>query len=354
MSGTNFMASASGNNRAYVTPFGTQAVTLPGSILLSDSMSGATLDTTYRWQSPVLAGGGTVTQANSSLALVTGTTASNAAAVSSIDKIEPIGAGFLAVGAPIIMEAGVGLNTHRFFGIGTPAGGYTAATPLQDAYGWEVDITGFLNCVTYASGVRTKWRSIPVPTDGLPHIYGLQIRADAVYFLYDNLEDPIAVGGYQGASINNLPVRISIINHTAGPANAASWTTFGVAAIDLTSNYIGAFNGQIIQPLRLPGKYPIVNAVVVTAEATIWTPAAGRRFRLMGGLLTSGTAAGNVLLKDNTVGTTIGLLPFGAVNVPMPFTLPGNGILSTAANNVLTATGVATQTLSGYLIGCEE
>lgn len=354
MSGTNFMASASGNNRAYVTPFGTQAVTLPGSILLSDSMSGATLDTTYRWQSPVLAGGGTVTQANSSLALVSGTTANNAAAVSSIDKIEPIGAGFLAVGAPIIMEAGVGLNTHRFFGIGTPNGSFTAATPLSDAYGWEVDITGRLNCVTYASTVRTVWRSIPVPTDGLPHIYGLQIRADAVYFLYDNLEDAIAVGGYQGASVNNLPVRIHIINHTTGPTNSASWTTFGVAAIDLTSNYVGAYNGQMIQPTRIPGKVVNLTAASIAAEATIWTPAAGRRFRLMGGLLTSGTTTANVTLKDNTAGTTILVLPFGAAAVPMPFTIPGNGILSTAANNVLTATGVATQTLSGYVYGCEE
>lgn len=347
-------SSLGGLNHANVFPFGARAVVLPGSILLSDSFNGTTIDTVYRWKSPVLGGAGTVTQAASSIIIATSTTASNAGALASIDNIQPIGAGFLAAGAPIQFEAAVSTNTHRFFGIGNPNASFTAATPLSDAYGWEIDITGALNAVTYSTNVRTIWYTRAPPSDGAPHIYGAYIRADAVYFLLDNLEEAVAVGGYQQASVNQLPVRFHMINHTVGPAVAPTFKAYGAAGIDLTSNYIGAFNGQMIQPIRQPGKYPIVSAVSVAAEATIWTPASGRRFRLMGGLLTSGTVGGNVTLKDNTGGSTIGLLPFGAAASPMPFTLPGNGILSGAVNNVLTATGAATQTLSGYLIGCEE
>lgn len=40
-----------------------------------------------------------------------------------------------------------------------------------------------------------------------------------------------------------------------------------------------------------------------------------------------------------------------SARIPPPM---GNGILSAAAGNVLTATGVATQTLSGFVFGAEE
>ena len=91
----------------------------------------------------------------------------------------------------------------------------------------------------------------------------------------------------------------------------------------------------------------------VAAETTLWTPSAGKKFRLMGYCLTSGTLGGNVILKDNTGGTTLLVIPFGSVSAPIQEVL-GNGILSSAANNVLTATGTATQTLSGYIYGNEE
>lgn len=113
-------------------------------------------------------------------------------------------------------------------------------------------------------------------------------------------------------------------------------------------------NGLTWDRQRTPNKFVTLNAVSIASEATIWTPAAGKKFRLLGYLLTSGTVGGNVTLKDNTAGTTIAILPFGAAAQPLAGPNMNNGILSAAANNVLTATGTATQTLSGYLFGCEE
>lgn len=348
------LRSATGVNRAMMTSFGTQAVSLPGNVLLSEPFDGATIDTTYRWVTPVLAGTGTVTQGSGSLTIATGTTASNAGALSSIDKMQPVGAGYIAFGTPIQFEAAPATNTHRFIGYGTPNASFTAATPLADAFGWEFDITGALNCVTYSGNTRTIWGTKTTPLDGAPHIYAAFVRADVVYFHYDDLEDYFAIGGYQQASSSNLPMRLHCINHTSGPAGAPTFKSYGVASVDLSGNYTPVFNGQMIQPLRQPGKYINLSAASVAAEATIWTPASGRRFRLMGGTLTSGTVGGNVTLKDNTAGSTILVLPFGAAASPLNFTLPGNGILSAAANNLLTATGAATQTLSGYVYGTEE
>lgn len=92
-------------------------------------------------------------------------------------------------------------------------------------------------------------------------------------------------------------------------------------------------------------------AVSTTAEATVWTPLSGKKFRLTG-LIVASSATVNLTLKDNTAGTTLMVLPMLAGS-PIQLDL-GSGILSAAANNVLTATSSAAATLSGTLFGKEE
>lgn len=118
--------------------------------------------------------------------------------------------------------------------------------------------------------------------------------------------------------------------------------------------YLALFNGLTWDRQRTPLVFVTLNAVAITGETTIWTPAAGKKFRLMGYVLETGTIGGNVLLKDNTAGSTIHIVPFGAANGVITSPPMGNGQLSAAANNVLTATGTATQTLSGTIFGTEE
>lgn len=97
-----------------------------------------------------------------------------------------------------------------------------------------------------------------------------------------------------------------------------------------------------------------INAVVVTSETAIWTPASGKRFRLMGFVFAVGVVAGNVTIRDGVAGTTIMIFP-GVLNVGPEFCLlPFNGYESSAVGNVLTAQGAATETLSGFVFGYEE
>jgi len=360
------LVSANGINRASVTMGNALRCDSAGSPLLYDPFDGTVIDTAYRWNTPQTVGGGTVTQANGSLTLTTGVTASNAAILTSQENFTGLGTGTLSGGILLIPLAGPTLNTNVFIGYGTPGagGGVVAATPITDGYGWEYDIAGTFGFSVYNAGVRT-YRSLVdkngnafgAPQLGVPYILGINASPLGYQVTFgSNFEEPaLTVQGFQPAT-STLPFRFAVINHTAGPSTAASWITGAIVVFDSTGGYPVSFNGQAILRARAPGKFINLSAVGIAAETTIWTPAAGRRFRLMGYNLTSGTVGGNVTLKDNTAGTTILVLPFGAASQPMIVTPPGmgNGILSIAAGNVLTATGSATQTLSGYLIGTEE
>lgn len=113
------------------------------------------------------------------------------------------------------------------------------------------------------------------------------------------------------------------------------------------------YNGSTWDRMRTPNVFIPLNAVSINAESAIWTPAAGRRFRLMGATLSVGTVAGNVILRDGTGLATIAIIPAGAVNTPAQFDFR-NGIVSGAINRILTAQGALTATLSGTLWGTEE
>lgn len=106
--------------------------------------------------------------------------------------------------------------------------------------------------------------------------------------------------------------------------------------------------------MKTPIIFKPLNALVINPEVPIWTPAAGKRFRLMGFIFAQGVVTGAILLKDGVAGTTIFTIPQHTVGVLFASPPLGNGILSVAANNVLTATGVATETLTGTAFGTEE
>lgn len=278
--------------RAYITTFGQLQVAGEGAAVFTDQFNGNTLDTTYNWNAAILAGGGTAVVASGRLQLNVGTTASNAAEVNSQEYFQTLGVGAIKGGSIVIQEAG---NTT----------------------------TGLL------------------PTD-------------VTYFFLDNIEEPIASAPLTAPQTIKLPIRLSAINHTVPPAVAPTIIFYGLAFIDTGSNYNMLYNGQTAVIARSPSVFIPLNAVGIAAETTIWTPPAGLRFRLLGYMLETGTVGGNVLLKDGTGLATVLIIPFGAANAVIQSQPMGNGILSGAANRVLTATGGATQTLSGYLFGCYE
>jgi hypothetical protein len=145
------------------------------------------------------------------------------------------------------------------------------------------------------------------------------------------------VGGYQG-----------VATHQVGSTFTNGHPTV-LAGVDDGTGHVAAMTKP-----RTPTKFVTLSAVDISSEATVWAPASGKKFRLLGYVITQGTLTGNVTLKDNTAGTTILVIPAHTVGIAQVSPPLGDGILSAAANNVLTATGVNTETISGYIFGVEE
>lgn len=131
--------------------------------------------------------------------------------------------------------------------------------------------------------------------------------------------------------------------------------TGGLRAWPTQSVMLGSIGGaNDLKFIRIPNIFKSLSTVTITAETTIWTPAAGKKFRLMGYAVTQGVVTGAITLRDGVAGIIILVIPQNTIGVVQISPPMGNGILSAAVNNVLTATGVATETITGYVFGTEE
>jgi hypothetical protein len=154
------------------------------------------------------------------------------------------------------------------------------------------------------------------------------------------------VDATEGGSAAQLPAAVALGDTLANP------TTILVGAALLLWN---PATGQW-ERLRTPTVFKTFDLSAGTSETTIWTPTSGKKFRFMGLTLATTTAtAALYTFKDNTAGATIFhvRLPSAGM-IEGAITLGGNGILSAAANNVLTLTRSASVIATGVLFGTEE
>lgn len=106
---------------------------------------------------------------------------------------------------------------------------------------------------------------------------------------------------------------------------------------------------------RVPSRFVDVSAVTITTIATVVTPTSGKRFRLLGGSISSSTAI-SVLFEDNSAGASqfVYRTPKLLVDTPYDFDLGPKGVLLGAINNLLKATGSGAGVITGTLWGTEE
>lgn len=155
----------------------------------------------------------------------------------------------------------------------------------------------------------------------------------APWFVGDALPVDLFVGGADPAAL----------------ADAAANPTVGGLG-----SYLIVWNGATWDRLRTPATRKDHSATAIGSIVTVWTPASGKKVRLMGGCI-SVSAAANVLFEDNSAGAGnfVFRTPKLAADTPFNFDL-GNGVLLAAANNVLKATSSAAANLTGTLYGTEE
>jgi hypothetical protein len=117
------------------------------------------------------------------------------------------------------------------------------------------------------------------------------------------------------------------------------------------------FNGGSWDRHRTPTVFVPIKNVSVTAgsAASIWTPADGKKFHLMG-FAVSLSVAGYIIFEDaGTTATEFLRTPQMAAGTGMvsPANM-GNGYASTTANNILKMDVSASGTINGFLFGTEE
>jgi hypothetical protein len=173
---------------------------------------------------------------------------------------------------------------------------------------------------------------------------------------------PVVIGGVDGSGnaqniITDTNGRLELVARGTLSGLSTAGSPVGLASAGSISATILAtglwnFTGTTFESVRNPNVFKTVSLASATAETTIWTPAASKKFRLMGFILTCGVAS-TLTFKDNTGGTTI-FIARGGVDVPITPNGMGNGILSAAVNNVLTVTRGTACTLDGVVWGTEE
>ncbi len=102
-----------------------------------------------------------------------------------------------------------------------------------------------------------------------------------------------------------------------------------------------------------------IKALAITAGSplAVWTPATGKRFRLLGFCVLPTVANVGILFEDATGGTNefLRFPPTAAVSTAqVPVNLGTDGYLSLVLNNALFLDVTISATVSGYVYGKEE
>lgn len=116
----------------------------------------------------------------------------------------------------------------------------------------------------------------------------------------------------------------------------------------------------LLEPQRTPTVFKSLKAQSITAgtPVAVWTPATGKRFRLLGYEITAvGAGSAAIIFEDGSGGSTQEFLRTQLVNSSTPLDTPsgfGNGYLSTTINNQLFLDATANTAVTGFLFGTEE
>jgi hypothetical protein len=151
---------------------------------------------------------------------------------------------------------------------------------------------------------------------------------------------------------------------TAGAATDVSSAAASDAVANPTSlqvlDHEHRWDGAAWQRMRTPNVFKTVVAVAVTATTgtTVWDPAAGKKFRLMGYCLSSSAAASLKFYEGLTTALTTlrfqgPLLAAAGIDNQGGGSL-GNGILSSTVDMNLNLDVSANSTVSGSVWGTEE
>lgn len=239
-----------------------------------------------------------------------------------------------------------------------PSGTFTATITLEatvDGTNWQT-IAGYQSAANsnFApspySNITNTGRVYRVPVSGFK-----QFRARISAYTSGSVTVN-AVGIADGASVGSA----AIIGNNGGNLADAQANTSWLSPYSATDNSVAvgmananyAYNGATWDRQRVASVFKTFTISASAAETTIWTPTSGKKFRVLGYHLFSDTAT-VLTIRDNTAGTVI-FKDGVAANTRAVANSMGNGVLSAAANNVLTLQCGTAATVNGTVFGTEE
>jgi len=169
---------------------------------------------------------------------------------------------------------------------------------------------------------------------------------DNVYLLLDPAGRVLVSGAaaHDGAAVGN-PLRVGGVYRTSIPA---------VAAGDIADLLVDAAGR--LKLAFTPDTFKMIDAVAITAgtPATVWTPASGKKVRLLGWFLSSSAAAALEFQDSAAAGTVVAQTPLLAAAGVHDTLHLGEGVVLAAVDNTLELDVTANATVSGMVFGVEE
>lgn len=169
---------------------------------------------------------------------------------------------------------------------------------------------------------------------------------DNAYLLLDAAGRVLVSGAaaHDAAAVGN-PVRIGGVHRTTIPA---------VAAGDIT-DFLADAAGRL-QLAFTPNIFKMIDAVAITAgtPATVWTPASGKKVRLLGWVLSSSAVAALEFQDSAAAGTVISQTPLLAAAGTHSSPGLGEGLILATSDNTLELDVTSNATVSGMVFGVEE
>ena len=239
-----------------------------------------------------------------------------------------------------------------------------AGTPSADV----LSVQGVAGMTPLKTDGSATTQPVSAVSDNLTEVNGTTIIANTADAVAGTGVIPVVLYTFNGTAYDR--VRSSSSGGNQGVIRTAIAATDGTglqAQNNLSDNMGGLaglgtvsfpalWNGNGWDRQRSASVFKPVKAVSVTAgtPVLVWTPAIGKKFRVMGYAL-SLSVAGSIIFEDTTgAGNEFLRTPLLAAGVGQNSPNIGNGYLSLAANNALYIDVSASGTISGYVYGTEE
>jgi hypothetical protein len=160
-----------------------------------------------------------------------------------------------------------------------------------------------------------------------------------------------------------MPITVTGNGNTVAVSSLGSTRfTTNYALVTIAAQYVFDPTTTSFDALRTPTKFKIASASAVN-DTALWTPAGGKRFRLMGFTWTipntATSAAGTVITLRDAAADVFNVITIGTTTAGMSNTviLPYNGYMSTAADAVLNihlSAALTAGTIAFSAFGTEE